>query len=479
MVRCDVFEPLRYEGGGSLEIHGERISYHTVSEDTVFYDGCGKPIASVFSFSYFRNDVPNPENRPVIFAFNGGPGTSSFMLHAGFLGTKRVSYSEDVDSVSGLPPYAVSDNMDCLLDTADIVLYDPVGTGFGTLLDESRGEEFFGIEKDAEIFLCFVEKWLQRYNRWLSPKYVIGESYGCTRAATAAGIATRRSPYRSYDFAFDGIVFIGSTVTTGKYFSREVPVEPSVLSIPSLAAVNWYHNTDHSTPVGKWVEEAKSFADSEYLLALYLGRRLEAEKKVDIQKKLMYYTGVSEEYLKEHGMRIDVLSYRSEVIKNKGRSVSKLDARLTRPLYEPETDEYTYLRDPDAISKGKYNTAFVSVLQGSIFPVLGIENCPRLYVPSAPLNKKWDYEAELTTAKHLYNAMQRTPGMRAFFASGYYDMTTEIGVTEYMLDHASLPSERVFHKGYSSGHMIYIGNDTCRELSEDIRVFINGRCPVK
>ena len=134
---------------------------------------------------------------------------------------------------------------------------------------------------------------------------------------------------------------------------------------------------------------------------------------------------------------------------------------------------------PDAISKGKYNTAFVSVLQGSIFPVLGIENCPRLYVPSAPLNKKWDYEAELTTAKHLYNAMQRTPGMRAFFASGYYDMTTEIGVTEYMLDHASLPSERVFHKGYSSGHMIYIGNDTCRELSEDIRVFINGRCPVK
>ena len=139
------------------------VSLIFLSEDTVFYDGCGKPIASVFSFSYFRNDVPNLENRPVIFAFNGGPGTSSFMLHAGFLGTKRVSYSEDVDSVSGLPPYAVSDNMDCLLDTADIVLYDPVETGFGTLLDESKKEEFFGIEKDAEIFLCFVEKWLQRY----------------------------------------------------------------------------------------------------------------------------------------------------------------------------------------------------------------------------------------------------------------------------------------------------------------------------
>ena len=189
-ITADTFEPARFEADGELELNGKVIPYHTVSEDNVFYGKDGKPIASIFSYSYFRSDVEDRSSRPVIFGFNGGPGSSSMFVHAGFLGAKRVVY-EETDRPTALPPYEAKDNPDCLLDIADIVLVDPVGTGYGLLIDDKEASTFFGIEEDAEAFLVFVEKWLHRYNRWLSPKYIIGESYGCTRASVAAGIADK------------------------------------------------------------------------------------------------------------------------------------------------------------------------------------------------------------------------------------------------------------------------------------------------
>ena len=258
MYKSDAFSPSIFEGKGEIVLRGEKISYHTVSEDNVLYDEENKPIASIFSFSYFRDDVTDLASRPVIFAFNGGPGTSSCMVHTGFIGPKRLKYKDDVDDMTGVTPYEVIDNPECLLDIADLVLVDPVGTGFGVLLDESKAEKFYGVEEDAEAFLNFVQRWLQKYERWLSPKYLIGESYGCTRASVAAGIAARGSASRSYDFSFDGIVFIGNTVTTGKYFNREVPAEAAVLGLPTYAAINWYHNTGHDVPLDEWVKRPGS-----------------------------------------------------------------------------------------------------------------------------------------------------------------------------------------------------------------------------
>lgn len=472
----DVFTPSRFEGKGEITLRGEKISYKSVSEDNVFYDENGKAIASIFSFSYFRDGVEDLSKRPVIFAFNGGPGTSSVMVHLGFVGPKRIKYKDDVDDMTGLPPYEVIDNPECLLDIADLVLVDPVGTGFGVLLDETKGSQFFGVEEDAEAFLSFVQSWLQRYERWMSPKYVIGESYGCTRAACAAGIAARGSADRYYDFAFDGIVFIGNTVSTGKYFNREVPAEPAALGFPTYAAINWYHNTDHSVELDEWVRQARAFADSEYVLALYRGSSLKGKEREKIKKKIMYFTGVSDRYLEERNLVIEDASFRAEVIRARGKAVSRLDGRMTRPLYNPFTDEIAYGLATDA-SRGKYNPYFISALEGGVFPILGIHDFPRLYKPTTTINKKWNKEAELTTAQHLYNAMWRTPGMRSFFASGYYDMATEIGVAYYMLNHANLPEDRVSIKGYPSGHMIYIGNDNIKSLTDDIRAFMKGEIP--
>ena len=302
MKKKITFKPARFESQGSLVLNGQTIPYRTVSEDTVFYTSDGKPIATIFSYSYFRSDVEDTASRPVIFGYNGGPGSSSMYVHAGFLGARRIVYGEP-DRPTALPPYEVIDNPNCLLDIADIVLVDPVATGYGALLDDTRGKDFFGIEQDAEAFLTFVEQWLHRHNRWLSPKYLVGESYGCTRSAIAAGIASTRGKERSYGIAFDGIVMIGNTVSVGKYFGREVPVDSAVICFPTYAAVNWYHNHPTDQTLEEFVKEAKAFADHDYLLALYQGDDLQGEAREAVIEKLMYYTGVSREYLEERDLR--------------------------------------------------------------------------------------------------------------------------------------------------------------------------------
>lgn len=472
----DVFEPRVFQGKGEVEINGEKISYHTVSEDNVFYSEDGKMEASIFSFSYFRDDVENIDTRPVIFGFNGGPGTSSTMVHLGLLGPKRIAYKDNIDDENGIPPFTVIDNPECLLDIADLVLVDPVSTGFGVLIDQTKGEKYYGIEEDAEAFLCFVQRWLSKYKRWLSPKYILGESYGCTRASVAAGLSVTWRPDRNFDISFDGIIFIGNTVTTGKYFNREVPAEPAVLGFPTYAAINWYHNTDHSVPLDSWVKEAKEFADSVYNLALYRGSKVIGKEREELKAKIRYYTGVSDEYLEKRDLKVEDGSFRSEVIKEKGKAVSRLDARMTRPFSQPFTEEEKDGWLIDA-SRGKYNAYFLSALQGGVFPTLGIDNIDRPYVNSSSLSQKWNKEAKNTTAGHLYNAMLRVEGMRCFFANGYFDMATEIGVAYYMLDHAHLPLDRVSIKGYPSGHMIYIGNENIKNLVNDIRVFLSGKKP--
>ena len=163
------------------------------------------------------------------------------MVHIGFLGTKRLKYTEDCNQPSTLPPYEVIDNFNCLLDVADIVVVDPVATGYGLLLDAESAAQFLAIEPDAEALLTFIYCWLTKYGRWMSPKYLLGESYGCIRSAVAAGIASGGEKKRAYSMAFDGLILIGNSITTGRYFNQDIPTELSVLAFPTAAALNWYH----------------------------------------------------------------------------------------------------------------------------------------------------------------------------------------------------------------------------------------------
>ena len=473
----DTFQPTRFESDHIITLNGDDIPYHSVCEDNVFYNSEGKPIASIYSYSYFRSDIKNTKDRPVIFAYNGGPGSSCMYVHAGFLGTRRITYGEP-DRPTAFGPYEIIDNPNCLIDVADLVLIDPVGTGYGVLLDENEKKNFLGIEEDAEALLNFIESWLRRYNRMLSPKYLVGESYGCTRSANAAGMAATGGKNRGFGFGFDGIVMIGNTVTVGKYFARELTVEPSVLGFPTYAGVNWYHNHPSNQTVKEFVMEAKKFADTEYLLALYRGESLREEEREHIISKVCYYTGVSREYLLRHGLKIDDDNYRQEVLKTKGKAVSRYDGRMTRPLLEPEVDEVKKGLWDDATAD-RYDNYFYSAVTGDLLPYLGVK-LDRNYISSARFYKDWNIETERgTTAEQLRNAMTRRPGTRVFFANGWFDLCTEFGYVFHTLDHAGLPKDRVYVKGYNSGHMIYIGEENIKELTDDIRKFILGNDPTK
>ena len=478
MLKTDVFTPSRFTGEGSITLRGVKIPYHTVSEDNVFYDDDGKPIASIFSYSYFRSDVEDVKSRPVLFGFNGGPGTSSMMVHVGLLGTKRVKYGKADDDGLPLPPYESYDNDQCLLDIADVVLVDPVGTGFGRLLDESKKDMFYGIEQDAEAILTFIQAWLARYNRWQSPKYLMGESYGCTRASTVAGMGSLSGSDRAYSVTFDGLMMIGNTVTVGKSFRDKAPVYPAVLALPTLAAVNWYHNHPSDQTVEEFVAEAKRFADTEYLLALYQGESLKGEAREHIIERVVYYTGVSREYLEKRALVVEDVEYRGQVLRNKGRSVARLDGRITRPLYTPLLDEQEWgIRDDAA--EGKYNAFFQSVLCGEVFPLLGIQ-WNRNFVNSHSLYSSWNNDIKgRNTSQSLSAAMRRTPTMRTFFINGWYDICTQIGILYYTLDHSGLPMDRVFVKGYEAGHMAYLGEKNIQAVTDDMYTFIQGGDPTK
>ncbi len=478
MLRTDVFTPSRFTGKGTITLRGVEIPYHTVCEDNVFYDDEGKPIASIFSYSYFRSGVEDVQSRPVLFGYNGGPGTSSMMVHVGFLSTKRVKYGEVDDDGIPLPPYESCDNEQCLLDIADLVLVDPVGTGFGRLLDESKKELFYGVEADAEALLTFIQGWLARYNRWHSPKYMVGESYGCTRASIAAGRGSTGASDRAFSVPFDGLIMIGNTVSVESRFGQTPPFYFAVLSIPTLAAVHWYHNNPSDQTVEEFVAEAKRFADTEYLLALYQGNTLKGEAREHIVERLIHYTGVSREYLDKRGLIVDIVEYRREVIRHKGRTVARLDGRLTRPLYEPLLDEEKWgVRDDP--SQGKYDPFYQTVLCGEVFPMLGIK-WDRNFVNSASMYLNWKREIKgQNTAESLAAAMRRVPGMRSFFVNGWYDLCTLIGPLYYTLDHADLPRNRTFVKGYKAGHMSYLGEDNIQEVTDDIRTFILGGDPTK
>ena len=468
------FTPARFESEHIITLRGEAIRYRTVAEDNVFYDDAGKPIATLFSYSYLRTDVEDMASRPVIFGYNGGPGCSALYVHAGFFGTRRLKYGEP-DRETSLPPYEVVDNPDCLLDTCDIVLVDPVGTGYGLLLDENHKKDFYGLQQDAEALLTFIEQWLTRNHRWMSPKYLFGESYGCTRNATAAGLSVLGGREREYGIRFDGLIMVGNTVSVGRYFRANLPVEQSVTWFPTFAAIHWYHHHPTEETLEQFVYRAKEFADTEYLAALYQGNSLAGEERDAIIAKITEFIGVGREFLEQNALRIERHSFSQEILHKEGKCVSWTDGRMTRPRHQPEMVEEKAGRD-DAIGE-RYDGLFAAAIQGDIHPYLNID-LDRQYAMITRIGRDWDYaEDKGTTAELLHEAMMKTHGLRVFFANGWLDANTEVGHVFYTIYHAGLPKERICFKGYESGHLLYVGEKNCHDLAEDVRTFVTGGMP--
>lgn len=467
----DSFIESQFISEGQININGTNIPYKVISEDNVITDEEGKSLGSIFSFSYFRSDIKDNTNRPVIFAFNGGPGSSSIWLHLGFLGPKRVKY-DDVLNPPICTPVQIEENTHCMLDLCDIVLIDPVETGYGILIDEEpeTKKQFFGIEQDAYSIALFIEKWLIKYNRWDSPKFLISESYGTVRSSVLSNMLMGGTKIgRLIGIPLNGIIMLGSALTI---YEGQQYVERSVIELPTMAATSWYHNHASKPDISTFIEESYKFSYEEYLKALFLGNSLPQDKLAEIINKLSYFTGLPMDYFVENGIRINVREFATQIMKNIGFEVGIYDGRYL-------LKRINSLGQPDPVADdpamGTYTPSFIQAMNNIIKKDLNITFDRTYKAINFSINKVWEWENECncTPIQHLKASMRRNPHMKIFFGSGYYDLCTVMGDVRYIASQICMPMERVIVKEYPSGHMPYLGEDSAKILEFDIRKFIN------
>jgi carboxypeptidase C (cathepsin A) len=471
-MQAEPFAPGVFESQGRVTLKsGQTIPYKTVCQDNLFYDETGKALGSMFTYSYFRSDVENPETRPVIFHFNGGPGSGSMWLHAGLFAPLRIKF-DDPEAVAQpfLPPYRVENNELCLIDVADLVFLDPVACGYGRLLDKDAGERFFGMEADADSFNDLIQSWLGRYHRWQSPKYLLGESYGTNRACLLAESLSGTAQDEYAPVNLSGLILLGSAIGTGDGENNYEGVEETLTLLPTAAATNWYHNRP-TDDLAAFVEACYAFCREAYASALFQGDFLPEVQKDAVAEKVAYFSGLSKALVLELNLRIKKMDYLKQVLKDRGLEVGLYDSRFTLPLNK----DFSMPRMvADDAAQAQFAAPFVAALSGPMKQALGITFDRKFYGSANTAGKNWKRTSYRHAAKALYASMRRNPRMNVLFCSGYYDMQCKMGEARYMMSHAGLPLNRVRHAVYPSGHMSYLGDAGAEAFAADVRAMVAG-----
>ncbi len=457
---------------------GARDLRYTVTTGTLVFseeaqkDGVaegGKPKATVFFVAYTL-DGAEPGTRPLTFSFNGGPGSSSVWLHLGLLGPKRVLF-DDIGHPTP-PPYQLVDNEYSLLDASDLVFIDPVSTGYSRAVTGEKAGEFHGFKRDLESVGDFIRLYTSRYGRWLSPKYLIGESYGTTRAAGLSGYLQAR-----HGLYLNGLMLISSVLDFGTLLPQPGNDLPHLLMLPSFTATAWYHHKLaeglQEKPLAEVLRETETFALGDYALALLQGDRLPEQKRAEIRAELARYTGLSEEYLERADLRVDIMRFVRELLREEERTVGRLDSRFTGGERDAAGETFSY--DPSyATIQGPYTAAFNDYVRRE----LGFES-DLSYEIIANLYETWSYKefenryAEV--GETLRGAMTQNSHLRVHVASGFYDLATPYFATEYTLAQLGLTPEqrgRLSVSTYEAGHMMYVKLAALETLSATLRAFV-------
>ena len=450
-------------------LHGQKVTYRAAVEETILTDDDGD-LASIYSYTYLRTGTGDPIPRPVIFAFNGGPGSSSLWLHLGLFGPRRLKMPDQVNP-DPRPPYGLEDNPLSLLDICDVVMIDPVNTGYARLFRENGAGRVFGTRQDTLATALFIENWLIRYGRTGSPRYLAGESYGTIRACLLlrelmGGPMTESR--RLLAIPVNGVLMLGTAIAMPA-LKNEPPVYQHVLRLMSQAAVNHYHHPHGKPALKEFVEEAWTFAGREYLTALFAGESLTNGDRQAVCSRLAYLTGIPADWFDSNDLKIDDENFRSLLLQGQKLDVGAYDGRYTMAHTGQVSDADPVAEDP---AMGKYTPVFAGTVNTELKAELGIGLDREYRAIDFAVNGQWAYDAFVSPTEALTAAMRRNEGMTAFFGSGLYDLVTPPGVVRYLASHLNLPLDRVTVREYESGHMPYIGEQSARELAKDIRAFI-------
>lgn len=426
-----------------------------------------KPKAEFFFIAYTKADQAEPAKRPLTFSFNGGPGSSSIWLHMGLLGPRRVVMEYDGDLPK--PPYQLTDNEFSLLGETDLVFIDPVSTGYSRPVEGGKAKEFHGFKKDIQSVGDFIRLYTSRYGRWLSPKFLIGESYGTTRAAGLSGYLQER-----HGLYLNGIMLISAVLNFQTLEFTAGNELPYALFLPSYAATAWYHRALRTRkPLQKLLAEVEQFALNEYTAALMKGHTLGTVERRRVITKLASYTGLSNDYIERSDLRIIDMRFFKELLRSRKRSVGRLDSRFLG--IERDTLGETIQNDPSMTNIiGPYTAAFNDYVRGELkfekdipYEVLNGQVWPWSY---AEHENQFVYVAET-----LRQAMSVNPHMKVFVANGYYDLATPYFATEYTFSHLGLDESlrgNIEMAYYEAGHMMYIHMPSLEALKIDLTNFI-------
>lgn len=471
------FAPRRFVSDGQGEFGGERVRYRLIAEDTIVNGTDGRPGATIFSFTYLRVDDAASAERPVVFVFNGGPGSSSIWMHMGLFGPRRISLPDPLDPPT-TPPFELEDNPHSILDLVDLVMIDPPGTGFSRVLDTGRSEDFWGTAADAAATAAFVENWLDIHDRWNSPRYLVGASYGATRAALAARslMGGPTDPARRLaGVGVDGAVLIGQTL-----LSPDGAHEREAASLSALSATAHYHGrAGQGQSLDDFAGAAAEFARTRYLPALFAGDRLPREDRQELARILADFTGLEAGWIEDNRLRISSSDFRRGLLGAKGLEVGAYDARYVLPMRGRPTSPDPVGDDP---AMARYSPAFTAGLR-LLFAEAGIAvDGPYEAVAFGKVNAAWDHAMPPGAAparEALAAVMRVNPDFRLLIATGHYDLVTTTGDADYFAAHAGLPADRVALARYPAGHMPFLGEDSAEALAADIRALVLGRRPAR
>ncbi|MBO0323153.1 carboxypeptidase [Muricauda sp. CAU 1633] len=470
----DIPEAETFTSTQSVTINGRTTQLATETGTVQLRDENDEPIA-LFGFTHYQKTNPS-NNRPIVFAFNGGPLSASFWLHFGVLGPKRIETNDP--SYSKPAPYKVVNNEFSILDKADLVMIDPIGVGFSRPVGDAKWEDFWGVDQDIRSIGLFIEQFLIRTGKMNSPKYLLGESYGTFRNA---GLVKH---LQDKGIAMNGVVMVSAVFDLQHLLFGPGDDTAYLIHFPTYAATAWYHNKvkNKGENLESFLDEVRAFTQNEYAPALLKGDQLSASEKNAMAQKLADYSGLSQDFYLKADLRVTNEEYFQELLRDEGKTVGRLDSRYVGINEDPLSQNS--LTDPqsDAIS-----TPYIAAFKDYLYNDLKVRK-DLTYTTTAGSRKgfKWDWkhngniiwnmQVATTTLPDMTSAMKRNPNLKILILNGYYDLATVFFGVEHSINHMGLDADlkkNIIMKYYEAGHMMYTHLPSMEKFKNDVDEFID------